>query len=37
VLLRIADRRTAAREAREAAEMAEMDSSHYGGSGLDPT
>ncbi len=37
VMLKIADRRTAAREAREAAEMAEMDSSDYGGSGLDPT
>jgi sec-independent protein translocase protein TatC len=38
VMLKIADRRTAAREAAEAAEMAEMDSSHYGdGGGLDPT
>jgi sec-independent protein translocase protein TatC len=38
VMLKIADRRAAAREAAEAAAMAEMDSSHYGGDGgLDPT
>jgi sec-independent protein translocase protein TatC len=37
VLLRIADRRAAAREAKEAAEMAEMDLHYGGGSGPDPT